>query len=319
MTASPRVSVCIVTYNHERYIYECIMSVLAQMRDVPLEILVGDDVSDDSTSPIVRDLASRYPDAIRYYRHEIRLGPLGNYQFLIQRAKGEYIAHLDGDDYWLPGKLKAQTKRLDDEPDCSAVYSNALCINDEGCLLGLFNNPQPDRFNFAELLKRGNFLNHSSMLYRVFFQNEILSWEPDFIDYRIHLYLAKYGQIAYLNSPFVGYRINSTGSMIVYQNDKVRLLYWSALLDALSGQEDQNFYRLAIADFLSGIFFRARETNSANFFFKWWKIVIVEYQGNVAWLAVMVAIVTIRRRFRSLLTKYCGKLAALPLHIFHRR
>ena len=78
----------------------------------------------------------RFPDVIRYFRHENRLGPGGNYQFLIGQARGEYIAHLDGDDYWLPGKLTAQLGVLDVSPECVAVYANAICVNDAGALLG---------------------------------------------------------------------------------------------------------------------------------------------------------------------------------------
>nr|WP_242445557.1 glycosyltransferase [Chromatium okenii] len=219
---------------------------------------------------MVGDLALRFPDTIRYYRHEIRLGPAGNYQFLIERSKGEYIAHLDGDDYWLPGKLKAQSKRLDDEPDCPAIYSNALCINDEGCLLGLFNNLQPDRFDLMGLLKRGNFLNHSSMLYRACYRGELLSWTPDFIDYRIHLYLSRFGNIGYLNAPFVGYRINSSGSMVVHQNDKVRLFYWIALCDIPPPLVRPEDLSKGMAEFMRSIFFRSVRIRSMHLLKIWW-------------------------------------------------
>ena len=127
----PRVTVCIVTYNHERYIHDCIMSVLAQAHDVSLEVLIGDDQSTDRTEEIARALAARFPDVIRYFRHENRLGPGGNYQFLIGRARGEYIAHLDGDDFWLPGKLTKQISVMDKDSGVSASYTNALCIDDD--------------------------------------------------------------------------------------------------------------------------------------------------------------------------------------------
>jgi len=62
MTISqPRVSVCVLTCNQRNYIQQCIESVLAQAPDTSLEILVGDDRSDDGTSEIVAALASRYP------------------------------------------------------------------------------------------------------------------------------------------------------------------------------------------------------------------------------------------------------------------
>ncbi|MBV5309721.1 glycosyltransferase [Chromatium okenii] len=316
---NPRISVCIVTYNHERYIHDCIMSVLAQTRDVSLEILVGDDVSDDNTSLIVGDLALRFPDTIRYYRHEIRLGPAGNYQFLIERSKGEYIAHLDGDDYWLPGKLKAQSKRLDDEPDCPAIYSNALCINDEGCLLGLFNNLQPDRFDLMGLLKRGNFLNHSSMLYRACYRGELLSWTPDFIDYRIHLYLSRFGNIGYLNAPFVGYRINSSGSMVVHQNDKVRLFYWAALCDIPPPLVRPEDLSKGMAEFMRSIFFRSVRIRSMHLLKIWWPRILDQAPAGRARLIAQACWSILRTATTETISILCRRLTGNTMKVLYPR
>lgn len=316
---TPRVSVCIVTYNHERYIHDCLMTVVAQAHDVPLEILVGDDQSTDQTEEIVGRLVARFPDIIQYFRHESRLGPGGNYQFLIRRARGEYIAHLDGDDYWLPGKLAAQIGVLDDSSECAAAYTNAICVNDAGNLLGFFNNPVAERFDLKYLLQRGNFLNHSSLIYRAGIADSICQWAPDFIDYRIHLLLAQHGQLAYLKSPYVGYRINSVGSMVVHQNDHVRELYWSAVHESLRRTTDRNVKMAALAAFLSGVFVRARDTGSRDFFMRWWRVITREFRCNKFHLALLVAMIVIRRRSLSLLSKYSGRIADLPFRIFYRR
>ena len=138
-----------------------------------------------------RALAARFPDAVRYFRHENRLGPGGNYQFLIGQARGEYIAHLDGDDFWLPGKLAKQISVMDTDSGVSASYTNALCIDDDGVSIGIFNNPQPSEFGINYLFNRGNFLNHSSMLYRSSAKQDLIDWPPDFVDYKIHIMLAR--------------------------------------------------------------------------------------------------------------------------------
>jgi glycosyltransferase involved in cell wall biosynthesis len=316
---SPRVSVCIATYNHERYIHDCIISVLAQAHDVSLEVLIGDDHSSDRTEEIVRFLVSRFPDIIRYFRRESRLGGEKNYQLLIERARGEYVAHLDGDDYWLPGKLAAQVGILDNLPECVAAYTNAICVNDTGCLLGFFNNPVAERFDLKYLLQRGNFLNHSSLVYRAGFANSICQWAPDFIDYRIHLLLAQYGQLAYLRAPYVGYRIGSVGSALAHQHDRVRELYWSAVLEALILITDKGLKTMAIADFLSGAFLRATQTGNRDLFMQWWRVVTREFNCNKLRLAFLVATITVRRQSLSLLGKYSGRIAGLPFRIFHRR
>lgn len=221
----PRVSVCVVTYNHERYIHDCLMTVVAQAHDVPLEILVGDDQSTDRTEETIRTLVAQFPDVIRYFRHENRLGPAGNYQFLIGLARGEYIAHLDGDDYWFPGKIAKQITLMDNFPEIMASYTNALCIDDGGAAIGVFNNEQPSEFDIDYLLRMGNFLNNSSMVYRRSFKAEICGWPPDFLDYRIHLKLASHGRIGFLNTLGVAYRVNSSTSMVLNHGERVRELY----------------------------------------------------------------------------------------------
>ena len=57
----PRVSVCVVAYNHERYIHDCIMTVLAQAHDVSLEVLIGDDQSTDQTEEIAGCWRQNFP------------------------------------------------------------------------------------------------------------------------------------------------------------------------------------------------------------------------------------------------------------------
>jgi glycosyltransferase involved in cell wall biosynthesis len=316
---TPRVSVCIVTCNHEHYIHDCLMSVIAQARDCPLEILIGDDQSTDRTEQIVRALLVRFPDSIQYFRHESRLGPCGNLQFLIGQAHGEYIAHLDGDDYWLPGKLAAQIGILDESPDCVAAYTNAFCVSDAGSFLGFFNNPLAERFDLAYLLQRGNFLNHSSLVYRAGYAGSICQWPPDFIDYRIHLLLARHGKLAYLKSPYVAYRVGSTGSMLAHQNDHVRELYWAALHEGLSLTADKNFKMAVIADFLSRVLFRAIKIGSRDLFIQWWRVIAGEFKFNKFHFALLVSMTTLRRGSLLILSEYLGRIAGLPFRIFHRR
>lgn len=223
------VSVCVVTYNHARYIRDCLTSVLAQRDDVPLEILVGDDLSEDETGEIVVELAAIHPNVIRYFRHPQRLGPVENYQFLIREARGEYIAHLDGDDFWLPGKLRRQLPLMESNPQQIAVYSNAVVVDDSGGLRGGFNGVVPESFDLGFLLRGGNFLCHGSLMYRAAARQCILEMQAPFIDYQIHIRLAALGDLAYVNHALVGYRVASATSMSILQSTRVRELYWQAL------------------------------------------------------------------------------------------
>ena len=181
--APPKISVCIVTYNHERYIADCLLSVLAQSYDGALEILVGNDCSTDSTAEEILKIEQRFPGRITNVVRERNMGSNRNCQDLVARATGDYVALVDGDDYWLPSKLAMQFNFLAGHPDCLAVYSNAAVVDDTGTLLGCFNNPQPSSFDMRYLLSTGNFLNLSSTLFRASQRQLFLGLGDNFIDY----------------------------------------------------------------------------------------------------------------------------------------
>jgi glycosyltransferase involved in cell wall biosynthesis len=111
------VSVLIDTYNHERFIEKAITSVLEQ--DFPAsdrEIIVIDDGSTDRTPEIVRQFAPH----IRYLR-KVNGGQASAFNAGIPECKGDIIAFLDGDDYWLPGKLRRVVEILAKNPAVGLV------------------------------------------------------------------------------------------------------------------------------------------------------------------------------------------------------
>lgn len=226
-----KVTVCVATYNQQSYIRDCLLSILMQDCPADLEILVGNDGSTDNTGLIISDVAGKFPGRFTILPREKNLGPSENYQDMIRQASGDYIAHIDGDDYWMPNKLAAQLAFFAENPDCAAIYSNAHVISDTGQLIGIFNNPQPAIFDTEYLLRRGNFLNHSSMFYRAEFKNEITELSGSFIDYRMHLRLSRHGKLGYINRDLVAYRSGSSNSMIKYIPFKVNDMYWEAITD----------------------------------------------------------------------------------------
>jgi len=317
--STPLVSVCIVTFNHERYIRDCLMSVIAQSSDVTLEILVGDDFSEDRTSVIVEALAAEYPHLIRHFRHVPRLGPTENYLSLIREARGTLIAHLDGDDFWLPGKLAAQMSFLEQHPDCSAVYSNAFVVRDDGVPLGFFNNPQPERFDLNGLLRRGNFLNHSSMLYRASLRENLLALPTPFLDYRVHLRHAQHGAIGYLNQVLVGYRVNSSSSILVHANAMVRRLYWEALLDAPRDSVNADDLAAGMAEFARRVFFRSAKMKDIPLLLQWLSIVMAASPVGRLKMGILIFAAILRVGIQEAVATLCARLGGNRLKILYRR
>ena len=128
-----RLSVIMTTYNHERYLAEAIESVLRQQTSFGIEIVIGEDCSTDRTLNIALDYQSQYPDAIRIIRSEQNVGVRENYRRTIAAARGEYIALLDGDDYFSHRKkLQMQVEMLDAEPDVGMCYTRSHRIDEEG-------------------------------------------------------------------------------------------------------------------------------------------------------------------------------------------
>lgn len=269
MADIPVVSVCVITRNQEHYIRQCLESILSQQGDWKLEVLVGDDCSDDSTANIIEELAVENPETLRCIRHCPNVGPAANTQSLIAQASGQYIARVDADDYWLPGKLEAQVKYLQANPDCSAVYTNAVTRGASGSPVGVFNNAGDARFTLADLMRMGNFLNNSSVLFR---QQSIRPWleikEP-LIDYRIHLLHARFGFLGHIGKPMTVYRMNAPGSMVAERNNYVRKLYWKALGSVPQELVPRRDRALAVANFARRVFFHSLSTGNGRLLKEW--------------------------------------------------
>ena len=130
----PTVSVSIITYNQAPFIARAIESVLAQETDFPVEIHIGDDCSTDGTQEILKRYRDRFPKQITLHLHETKgegvPGRVNNVTNL-RACQGDFVAMLDGDDYWCdPGKLQRQVSLLRARPELSAVAHDCALFNE---------------------------------------------------------------------------------------------------------------------------------------------------------------------------------------------
>ena len=129
---SPVVSICCVTYNHERFVEDALEGFLKQETDFPFEILIYDDASTDKTADVVREYERKYPRIIKpIYQEENQfsrgVGVSSTYNF--PRARGKYIALCEGDDYWLDAhKLKKQVDVFSLYEDASMVFHHSYVL-----------------------------------------------------------------------------------------------------------------------------------------------------------------------------------------------
>jgi glycosyltransferase involved in cell wall biosynthesis len=163
-------SVCVVTYNQDHYIRDCLSSIVEQKTSFPFEIIVADDCSTDQTREIILEFAKRYPNIVKPLFRKKNLGAVENYLDVHNGAKGTYVAHIDGDDLMLPGKLQKQVDFLSQNSGFSAVWHRVNLFDDAG---GFFSGDGYDYSFFkngvitlSHALRLGSFGAHSSCMYR---------------------------------------------------------------------------------------------------------------------------------------------------------
>ncbi len=95
-----KLSIVMLSYNHELYIRQALESVLKQPVNFQFEILLGDDASTDNTVKVVQEVMDEYPGIIKLYANKENVGATRNQHNLLINTQGEYITYLEGDDYW---------------------------------------------------------------------------------------------------------------------------------------------------------------------------------------------------------------------------
>jgi hypothetical protein len=128
ITANPKISVCIPTYNRARYLGEALESVLDQtLQD--FEIIVYDDASTDKTRTLVAGIGD---PRVRYFRQPHNVGIPRNRNSCLKVARGRYIAWLDSDDIYYPETLALQNAVLDRHANVGMVHGAFHIIDAEG-------------------------------------------------------------------------------------------------------------------------------------------------------------------------------------------
>ena len=203
----PLVSVIMPAYNCEKYITKALDSVLIQ--DIPLEIIVINDCSNDHTEDIILQYAAEHPE-ICYLKNETNLGASGSRNRAVKLAHGKYVAFLDSDDWWEPDKLKKQLELIEKNDIVLCSTARAL-VNPDGTPMNKII-PVTEKITYRSLLKH-NCINCSSvLLLREVALEYPMEHEDSHEDYITWLkILQKYGEAYAINEPLLNYRLSSSG------------------------------------------------------------------------------------------------------------
>ncbi len=213
MNGQPLVSVRVATYNHERWIAQCLEGILMQRTTFPFEVIVGEDCSTDGTRAIVADYARRFPDRIRALLHDTNLGGQMNSYRIHQACRGKYHTMLEGDDYWIdPLKLQKQVDLMEAHPEVSLCFHNALILNERLAATRLyFETPFTRMLDFDDIYTQS--LPTASLMARA----EILATLPEWRlkiwcgDLLFRLWCLHHGPFAYLDEIMSVYRRHDKG------------------------------------------------------------------------------------------------------------
>ena len=230
---NPKVSVCITTYNQEKFISQALDSVLMQKTDFDFEVLIGEDDSLDGTREIVKEYARRYSGKIRLFLNDrknviyINRRPTGRWNFInnIKNARGEYIALLDGDDFWIdPCKLQKQVDFLTINPSYSTCIHNVNVVYEDlptaphphfgQQATGPHTYPEPNQTSTLMNLMYGNFIPTPSVIFRSGIFNQFPPWfyRCSMGDWPLHVLNSRFGgPIGYLDEIMAVYRVHDKG------------------------------------------------------------------------------------------------------------
>ena len=218
------VSVLMMSYNHEKFITKAIEGVLMQQTSFLVELVIGDDCSNDNSLVICNDFKNKYPNAIKLLSRDFNLGMMANFVSILEACSGKYVAICDGDDYWIdPYKLQKQVNFLEANDDYIACFHNARIVSSNAICHSLFNSlnevSNPTSF---DIISRQWFIASASLLFR----NKRIQM-PDWVlnvinnDFMLELLLAKEGDFFYMHDVMSVYRSHSNS--FSSETNKVKL------------------------------------------------------------------------------------------------
>jgi glycosyltransferase involved in cell wall biosynthesis len=215
---APMVSVAVASYNLEKHLPKALDSILIQKTNFPIEVVIGDDGSQDTSVQVARSYQEKHPGLIRILEHEKNAGVQRNFFDIFHACQGKYIAWLDADDYWTdPEKLAIQVAALEADPSISACCHFVRWVSPDGAIKREKLPSVPaGRYGMEEILRR-NFVQSVSVMFRNGVQNGLPQWYFEFAsmsDWPIHVLSAKTGDILLIDRIMADYVLMPNSSFM---------------------------------------------------------------------------------------------------------
>ncbi len=230
MKMKPKVSVFMITYNHQKFIGEAIESVMNQDYE-NIELVIGEDCSTDNTLEIVKKYKDKYSEKIKLILHKQNVGMHRNTESVIKACDGDYVALIEGDDYWTDNqKISKQVKFLEENKDYAICFHRSKIVNDTNVPFAEYLPSLQNRreeFSIYDFID-GLYMPTASTVFRNNKIHQFPEWYFNlslYIDRMFHLMNGQYGKIKFLNETMSVYRVHSGGFWSIHQDEnKVKTL-----------------------------------------------------------------------------------------------
>lgn len=239
------ISFIVTSYKFEKYIVQCIESIVSQDIRVDYEILIRDDHSGDDTNSLLRKRFDSLEN-IKIIESENNIGAFENVKLLVSLAKGKYIAHIDGDDYFTgETRIMEQYEFLEANPEFSMICSGYKTIDDHGNL-SVHHHPLKDEVDQTDLIDN-NWVTFGRMWRNT--REEIPQWlsKMPYLDWVFNYHIAKNGKIKCDYDEGGVYRISNDGMFSKKPKSDKRINYVSTR-EALSNLYDLDNKVITIMD-----------------------------------------------------------------------
>jgi len=225
----PKVSVCVITYNQDKYIRRCLQSIVEQKTSFSFEIIIGDDCSTDKTREIIGEFKNRYQNIVRPIFRNNNIGPKNNFFDVLSAANGQYLAFCEGDDYWTDQlKLQKQLEFMENKQDYSMCYHAVEVVDIQGHRTGRRLGPYkkgsrdyPIEFNVI-----GGNVHVSSVLTRAeYIKDGMPPWytnaeSGECGDFALALFLSASGKTHFIDESMSAHRDGVKGSLMTEMRNK---------------------------------------------------------------------------------------------------
>ena len=215
----PKVSIMLITYNHEKYIAQALESVLMQETEYDYEINVIEDCSTDKTQEVVARYVEKYPGIVKPYFNAKNIGykvTQKNTFRGLQTLTGDYFAILEGDDYWSsPHRLQTQVAFLEAHPDFAICAGNTVKIYEDG-------SREPHRYNYwgpqddaslEDVIRLNPAFHNAGVLFRNVYRGSFPQYfaSKRSCDIFFMIAHAQYGKVRHIDEDVAVYRAHGGG------------------------------------------------------------------------------------------------------------